>query len=378
MGERAGNACYSHYEVFGSLLGMTLGGGSCLEDLQYLRRTHKDALPMRICSPDTAAYALKELAVEDHLVLSERSCHLFNRNNKLNRLLISTAKNLGMIKKVIDLDVDGKVFECGKKDAKGTYTGTVGYQPMMAFSGRIPLYIEGRNGNTNASFCMHLMLRDCFTKLREENIQVDRLRIDAAGCQYKVIKEVKNNCRSFFIRCSDVLHHLQGQELHWEKVTIGQREIEVAQGQWKHPGYKKPFRLVVERNQDIREQTNIFTGESYIYRGIITNHTAMTPQQVIQYYNGRGAAERNFDFLGNDFNLNHLPFSSMKMNMVYMAAMAWCAIVFEYLKTTLRKRFGKNVIKWRLKQFIYRYVIHPFRLTKHARKITVQFAPGYT
>jgi hypothetical protein len=378
LGERAANAEYTYFDVCNSLLALCLSGGSCPEDLQYLRKTHSKGLPFGLCSPDTVTYSLKELAVEDRVILSERSCHLFNRNDKMNRLLISTARSLGMVSKDIDLDIDGKIFECHKKDVRPTYTGTVGYQPMMAFSGRIPLYVEGRNGNTNASYRMHLTLRDLFAKLAEEQIKVGRLRIDAAGCQHKVIREVKNKCKAFFIRCSDVTHHLHGQDLHWKKAFIGDRQLEIAEAKWYSPDYKRPFRLVVERNPDLRGQTNIFTQECYIYRGIITSDSEMSPLEVIRYYNGRGTIERNFDYLGNDFNLNHLPFSSMKLNVVYMAVMAWCMIVFEYLKTTLTRKFGKNVVKWRLKRFIYQYVIQPYRIVNHARRTTVHYFSGYT
>ena len=283
-----------------------------------------------------------------------------------------------MVGDIVDLDLDGKIFECHKNDARATYTKTVGYQPLMAFSGRIPLYIEGRNGNSNASFRIHLTLRDIVNKLDEKNIKMGRLRIDAAGCQYKVIKEVKNKCQAFFIRCRNVLQQLQGQDLCWEKVKIGDRELEVAEAKWYSPDYKKPFRLVVERNPDPCGQRNIFTEESYIYRGIITSEEQMTPLQIIEYYNGRGAIERNFDYLGNDFNLNQLPFSSMKLNVVFMAVMAWCMIVFEYLKTTLVKKFGKDVVKWRVKRLIYRFIIQPYRIVKHARRINVHYYSGYT
>lgn len=378
IGERSSNAQYSFFEVCNSLFALSLSGGSCLEDLQFLRRTHGKGLPFSLCSPDTVTYAFQELAVEDRLVMSDRSCHLFNRNDKMNQLLVSTAKSLKMLDKVIDVDIDGKIFECHKKDVRPTYTKTVGYQPTMAFSGRVPLYIEGRNGNTNASYRLHLTLRDMFSKLATEEIEVGRLRIDAAGCQHKVIKEVKNKCNSFFIRCRDILHNLQGQDLQWKKVFIGDREVEIAEAKWYSPDYKRPFRLVVERNPNPNGQTNIFEEGSHIYRGIITSEYEMTTLQVIEFYNGRGTIERNFDYLGNDFNLNRLPFSSMKLNVVYMAAMAWCMTLFEYLKTTLVKTFGKNVVKWRVKRLIYQYIIQPYHIVRHARKTTVRYYPGYT
>ena len=46
---------------------------------------------------------------------------------------------------------------------------------------------------------------------------------------------------------------------------------------------------------------NIFTGNAYIYRSMLTNDWKSTENQVIELYNHREAGEEVFDEMTNDF-----------------------------------------------------------------------------
>ncbi|MBK7524507.1 MAG: hypothetical protein IPI53_10240 [Saprospiraceae bacterium] len=60
----------------------------------------------------------------------------------------------------------------------------------------------------------------------------------------------------------------------------------------------------------------MFTNESYDYHTIVTNDFSSSLDEAIKYYNRRGACEKQFDILKNDFGWNYLPFSScQKMHM---------------------------------------------------------------
>ena len=45
-------------------------------------------------------------------------------------------------------------------------------------------------------------------------------------------------------------------------------------------------------------------------------------EDIITFYNERGASEKNFDIQNNDFGWSHLPFSFMAENMVFMMVTA--------------------------------------------------------
>ena len=54
-------------------------------------------------------------------------------------------------------------------------------------------------------------------------------------------------------------------------------------------------------------QLDLFTGDHFIYRCILTNDHESPEKEVIEYYNQRGGSEKNFDILNNDFGWKHLP-----------------------------------------------------------------------
>jgi len=54
-----------------------------------------------------------------------------------------------------------------------------------------------------------------------------------------------------------------------------------------------------EKSDD--NQIDMFTGDTYIYRSILTNDWQSTEKEVIEYYNQRGSSEKLFDVMNNDF-----------------------------------------------------------------------------
>jgi len=65
----------------------------------------------------------------------------------------------------------------------------------------------------------------------------------------------------------------------------------------------------------------MFTGDTFTYRSILTNDWQSSEKEVIEYYNQRGASEKLFDVMNNDFGWNHLPFSFMNENTAYLIIM---------------------------------------------------------
>ena len=72
-------------------------------------------------------------------------------------------------------------------------------------------------------------------------------------------------------------------------------------------------------------------GVIYTYRCILTNDWVSTEKDIITFYNGRGASEKNFDIQNNDFGWAHLPFSFMAENMVFMMVTAMLKNFYLYL-----------------------------------------------
>jgi len=377
LGNRSSNAGYSYYDIVCSLLANVFCHGTHIEDVNHIRSTQPEGLPVNLCSADTISYVLEELSVNDRYFPGKGTLHFLNTNKKINRLLIKSARKLKMIGSEINMDFDAVILPTEKQDTCYTYKGCLGYQPTVAFAGRIPLYIQGRNGNTNAKSFQYQTLKNCFDLLKENRIKVKRFRADCASFQYNVIRLLNQRCDEFYLRMPDLASHIDVADIeNWKRVKINGSYYEVATTEWFHPDYKKPFRVVVQRKKSKDGQGNLFTNDDNIYRGILTNNWTKTNKKVIINYNQRGDSERNFDILNNDFNWDNLPSSDMKNNVVYMGLMALCMMIFEYLK----KRFAKihNVCRsWRLKKYILHCIIKPYAIVRHARRVAVKFYNGY-
>jgi len=59
-------------------------------------------------------------------------------------------------------------------------------------------------------------------------------------------------------------------------------------------------------------QGDLFTGEAYTYRGILTNDMESSNQEVVAFYNARGESERVFDAMNNDYGWSNMPCSFRK------------------------------------------------------------------
>ena len=57
----------------------------------------------------------------------------------------------------------------------------------------------------------------------------------------------------------------------------------------------KTYRYVVSREHNKTGQLDIDFQDNFIYRAILTNDTASTDKEVIEYYNQRGATEKIYD-----------------------------------------------------------------------------------
>jgi len=71
-------------------------------------------------------------------------------------------------------------------------------------------------------------------------------------------------------------------------------------------------------------QTDAFFGDNFTYRAIATNDRASTNKGIIEYYNQRGAAEKIFEEMNNDFGWKNLPFYFLQVNTVYMILTIMC------------------------------------------------------
>ena len=129
----------------------------------------------------------------------------------------------------------------------------------------------------------------------------------------------------------------------------------------------KTYRLIVSKIERKDKQINAFTNEAYLYSAIITNDNKRHFNEVVEYYNKRGTAEREFDVLKNDFGWNNLPFSKLEQNTVFLLFSAMCRNLYQYIIKTFANKFQGLKDTFRIKKFIFRFISIPAKWIKSSR-----------
>ena len=281
--------------------------------------------------------------------------HFFTIDKNLNRLMLKIIKQLNNIKGNI-LDYDNVIIFNNKYDSSWTYKKEKGYQPGVSFIGKAPVYIEGRSGKSPAVYRIEDTLERTLELLKENDIKVKYFRSDAAAYKKSVIKLMNKSELDYFIRVKKSPHLLDTIKYNirnWERIFVKGIPYEIGEGDFVpfEGSYKsrtpKFYRIVVTRFE---------LRGAYQYRAIITNNRALSKDKVLEFYNNRGAIERNFDDLKNNFNWCRLPFSALNENTTFLIISAIGYIIYYYLVEVFGKKLDFVKRNFRLKNFIFHFI----------------------
>jgi len=329
LGQRGIKAGYSYSDLFRSYLLMVLCGGGCAEDItEHLRSELSQVKGFEVCSADTLLRMQKELATEKESTVSQTGIsHDFNINLDMNKLMVKLLVQTGQLSpknKDYIFDYDNQFIPTDKYDSKRSYKHADGYFPGIASIGNFPVYIENRNGNS----------------------------------KYFYIRAQR--CASLY----DIVRDMTG----WKTETIGFKEYQVASVEYAPFGWDKTYRYVITREKKADGQGDLFTGDNYTYRAIMTNNSEMTNLEVVEFYNDRGESERLFDEMNNDFLWKKMPFSFLHENTVFLVMMAICRNLFHFLTEFISKRVDFIKPTFRLKKFIFRFMVVPSKWISQGRQ----------
>jgi len=329
LGQRGIKAGYSYSDLFRFYLLIVLCGGGCAEDItEHLRSELSQAKGFEVCSADTLLRMQKELATEKESTVSQTGIsHDFNINLDMNKLMVKLLVQTGQLSpknKDYIFDYDNQFIPTDKYDSKRSYKHADGYFPGIASIGNFPVYIENRNGNS----------------------------------KYFYIRAQR--CASLY----DIVRDMTG----WKTETIGFKEYQVASVEYAPFGWDKTYRYVITREKKADGQGDLFTGDNYTYRAIMTNNSEMTNLEVVEFYNDRGESEHLFDEMNNDFLWKKMPFSFLHENTVFLVMMAICRNLFHFLTEFISKRVDFIKPTFRLKKFIFRFMVVPSKWISQGRQ----------
>jgi hypothetical protein len=378
LGRRSLLATYEYSDIIKNVWMTIFAGGDCAEDIQTnLKDEFENITKMKVCSADTILRLQKELSTEKEIVYSKNEVkNEFNKHKKLNELNMSMLINTKQLKPTGEytLDYDNQFIPCEKYDAKKSYKMKLGYFPGVATIGKNIVFFENRNGNTNVKFEQHKTLQDVYNLLNTNGIKIKRSRMDCGSFTKEVIKTVAENSELFYIRAQrcEELTELIKQTATWKEVLIGYKKVAICSIEYKPFGGEKSYRYVVSREANKTGQVNVFQQDSFIYRAIITNDSQMSDQEVIEFYNQRGSSEKIFDEMNNDFGWANLPFSFLEHNTVYMLITAMCRNFYLYILEKFSKKVSFVENTFRLKKFIFRFIVVPYKWIKKGGQKTLK------
>jgi hypothetical protein len=367
---------YKWFDIIMSYWSVFFCGGDCAEDLSInLRDGFRGCPIINVPSPDRVLNRIKSLSKPAQLYTTERGKkdHHFSLACELNRLNIKMLSLLpGFKKRNVVLDYDNTIIFTEKADAQRTYKKENGYCPGVGIIGKHIVYLENRNGSSNAHVLQHETIERMCSLLHEAGVSIDVIRADSASYTYEIIKAMEKNANRLFIkaRMSHALEKAIANIKEWEEIKIDNDVvfrgsttftpfIRYARGNNAKTDSLKEYRIVVTKQVRKDGQVNMFTGEAYNYSPILTNDFEMTDDEVVLFYNARGAQEREFDELKNDFGWNNMPFSKLEQNTVFLLIMAMCKNLYVHIITkfsTVVKFLSPN---FRIKKFIFRYICIP-------------------
>lgn len=335
---------YQWDEIVKSLFDIYLCGGDHIEDITSLMHCLSQAPGSHVPSSGTIGRGIKQLATDN---------------------ITYTAKS----GQFLDVDFDHQFIPTEKHDATYSYKKAFGYFPGVASVGGVIVHVENRDGNTPVKFCQAETLKRLFASLRKHELFIYRFRADCGSYSKEIVETIDAHSNLFYLRASNCESaYTEFAELDgWKTIEINYQKCEVRSVKFNWFMEEKGYRLVIQRTR-IEHESDIFGDTfSYVYRCILTNDWEMSEKVIIEYYNQRGARERDFDALNNDFGWSHLPCSFLNENTVFLLLMAMCKNFHTAILYEIGKVFYNIKPKHRLKKFIYRFISVPAKWVRTAR-----------
>src|ERR1035437_8228307 len=367
---------YNWFDIFMSYSSVFFGGGDCAEDLAInIKNGLRNNPLINIPSPDRVLERIKSLSDDTQLFKADRGDkeHQFSLAEEMNRLNLKMLCLLpGFNKKDVVLDYDNTIIFNQKKLALFTYKKENGYFPGVGMIGKHIVYVENRNGNSSAHVMQHETIDRMGNQLKEAKINIDVIRADSASYTYDIIQSMERISKRFFVkaRMNETLEKAIANIKDWKEIKIGDEFVfrgstpftpftRQARGNKSKTSSLKEYRIVITKESRKDGLINLFTGEACNYSAVMTNDFEMTEDQVVLFYNARGAEEREFDELKNDFGWNKMPFSKLEQNTVFLIIMAMCKNLYTHMIQKFSEKIKSLSPNFRIKKFIFRFICIP-------------------
>lgn len=283
--------------------------------------------------------------------------------------------------KTLTLDIDSTLIESEKDEAKKTYKGFDGYNPLLAWLAEPDVFLAGVFRDGNASPQSHLLplVKYCHRRLpRDVKLQ---LRSDSAGYRLDLIDYCQQNGIPFAIGADldpavvEAIEHIPKKD--WRLVVRGEDVFLLAEtihvpGGSASGTHLSACRLIV--TQRANAQLELFE-PAIRYRAILSDLDAsLTTEQALDFYNARGTAEKAIGELKNGYGLCKLPCGQLFPNAAFFQI---GLLAYNLVQTFKRFALPEGWKTFCIKNLRFRLLCQAAIVIRHARRIVLKLSAAF-
>ena len=391
---------YTENTYIESFISLFAAGGSRLDDFARMRSDKGlKELGLSIPSPESARFFL--YAFHDEELLKDRpekGAFIPPETEALKSLLKIQER---IIEKTHDrptmatIDGDATVVESSKEEARPTYLGDSGYQPVVSYWAEKDMILadEFRDGNVPAAYDLLTSLMRSIGMLPHTVTEV-RYRADSASYNHDLMDALRSgltingrHLTTLFAISADMTESLKGEieKLpceEWKPLRrVTDKGLIAGRKEWAEVVFvpskgsaKKgsvPDRYLAIRVRP--SQGGLFSdGNAYRYYAVVTNNWAWDGERLLRWHREKcGTIEKVFDVLKNDLAGGVMPCGRFYANATWWRLNC---IAYNVLSVMKRKALPDTWRTYRMKALRFFLIGVAGRIIRTGRHIILRFA----
>jgi len=379
-------------------------GGDCLDDFDQLRQDQVLAEMIGHALPSSAAARqfLYQFHSEEKIEEAKQQLGLgqvayipgenaaLQGLGQVNRDLVSELGRRCADQRIATVDQDATIIESHKQEAKATYEGSRGYQPMLAVwaETNVILADEFRDGNVSALQDPLNVAKAAYAAL-PSTVNEFYYRGDSACHEYRLIDWLRNAERedgpqgfigfAISARMSPALLKAVQAVAAEKWQSYGQRDEEVIRecadvefvpGERSEHKDTQPLRYVAVRVS--KRQDELFADGSAVKHFAVITNLGWTAAKLLQWHREKaGTIEGVHDVLKNELAAGVLPCGRFGANAAWLRM---AVITHNVLAALKRLALPAELLAARPKRLRFLYFHAAGRLIHHARKTILRLA----
>ncbi len=389
-----------------SFLVLNALGGDCLEDFDWLREAPDVEQMLGYAAPSAEGarkflyrfhedakieQAQRELAIDQVSYIPEESAALRGLA-QVNQDVVRELGRRSADQKIATVDLDSTIIESWKKEAKSTYEGCAGYQPMLALWAEMNVVLadEFRDGNVPAIQDPLRVARRALEAL-PETVEQRYFRGDSACDEETLLTWLRNEQRengpqgfigfAVSARMNPVLRGeiLATPEERWQPYSEDTQVVkECAQVDYfpeetAENRYREPLRSVAIRIR--KKQGELFgDGAAVKHFAVRTNLWGWKPPRLLEWHRQKaGSIEAAHAVIKNELAGGVLPCGRFGSNAAWFRL---AVLTFNVLTALKRLALPAELLTARPKRLRFLIFNTPGKLVRHARQLILRLRRG--